>query len=134
VARQGCLGKKKEVDCLTMMGLLQGMKGDHQAAVDAFKQALGNEQADAEAQKALHFEIGSSWEAMGNGGKALFHFQKVAKSEAKYRDVSTIVERLSATAKVEDDSAAPKAVGLKGGAKGSTVNAPDAKTRKVGYV
>ena len=28
VARQGCVGKKKEVDCLTMMAMLQGMKGD----------------------------------------------------------------------------------------------------------
>jgi hypothetical protein len=42
VARQGCQGLPKEVDCLTMVALLQGMKADWPRAVAAYRDALAS--------------------------------------------------------------------------------------------
>ncbi len=155
VARQGCVGKKKEVDCLTMIGLLHTMKGDHAAAVESFKEALGSEHSTGEVLKALEFELGAVQEAMGDNGRALYHFQKVAKLDPGYREVSAIVARLSAVTRPVEDPVLPKPRGP-GGSNGANgggggrpgpggkpgpgggVSGPDLKppekSRKVGYV
>ncbi|MBX5482723.1 MAG: tetratricopeptide repeat protein [Myxococcaceae bacterium] len=154
VARQGCVGKKKELDCLTMMGMLQIMKGDAAAAVECFKQALGSEHATQEAGKALRFELALAWDAAGNPGKALFHFQAVQKADPKFRDVAEQVKRLAGVTPEPDDFPAPGANGApKNGAYAAAKNGaatgrpgaavatgpqqpakPGAKPGKVGYV
>ncbi len=108
VARQGCLGKKKEIDCLTMIALLQKGQGDAAGAIESYKRALMSEHAIGETEKALEFELGVAWEGVGNPGKALYHYARVAKLDAQYRDVATIVSRLSLTAEPEPDPLPPK--------------------------
>ncbi len=141
VARQGCLKKKKEVDCLTMIAMLQSMKGEHPAAVETLKQALLSEHATGDVLKAIEFELGAAWESNGSPGKALFHFQKVAKLDPKFRDASAMVVRLAAVTKPEDDPLPkPGSNGVHGGGRGPgkpEAGVPDAtgqKSRKVGYV
>ncbi|HEY0095723.1 MAG TPA: hypothetical protein VGB96_15440, partial [Archangium sp.] len=139
VAREGCLGKKRELDCLTMTGMLQFQKGDARAAVGTFKQALASEHAIGEVPKALGFELAMAYEAVGEEGKALYHFQRVAGLDAKFRDVTAHVERLSATTSPVSDPL-PTATSRSGGAAGTGSRAPvaapppAAKPRKVGYV
>jgi pilus assembly protein FimV len=133
VARQGCLGKKKEVDCLTMMGLMQVMKGEPAAAVDSFKEALRSELVTADIRQGLQFELGAAHEAAGNPGKALWWYQQVAERDGKFRDVSAIVARLSNSAGPEEDGPPKIGKGGKGGG-GSSGTGTSAKTRKVGYV
>ncbi|MCI0569345.1 MAG: hypothetical protein L0Y66_01205, partial [Myxococcaceae bacterium] len=132
VARKGCVGKKKEVDCLTMVGLLQRDRGEHGAAVAAFKDALVTEHATGETQKALLFELATTWEAMGRPGKALFHFQRVAQADGAYREVAGIVSRLTLVTAPEPDEL-PRKPGT-----GSPVSPPRPggapSARKVGYV
>jgi tetratricopeptide (TPR) repeat protein len=113
VARQGCLGKKKEIDCLTMTGLLQVMKGDNGAAVDAFRLALTSEHVNADSEKALRYELGCAHEANGSLGRALFQFNKVSSLDAKYRDVVNLVGRLSSSTEPEDDPLPAKAKAAK---------------------
>jgi pilus assembly protein FimV len=48
VARQGCVGTKRELDCITMIGMLHGGRGDHAAAVKVFKEGLASEHATGE--------------------------------------------------------------------------------------
>jgi pilus assembly protein FimV len=135
VAREGCAGKKREVDCLTMIGMLQSQKGDAAAAVDTFKQALASEHATGEASKALGFELAMAYEALGEPGKALYHFQRVAASDARYRDVSGYVARLSATTEPEDDPLPRPGGSPTAGARMPVPAAAGAqKPRKVGYV
>ncbi|MBI3180851.1 MAG: tetratricopeptide repeat protein [Myxococcales bacterium] len=154
VARQGCAGKKKEVDCLTMIGLLQLSKGDAKAAIDSFKQGLTSEHATGEVEKALRYELGTAHEQAGSPGRALFHFQKVHKLDPKYRDVANLVSRLSSSTKPEDDPLPPRKPGGPNGANGAPTKSgpsggpsgrgdpsgasakpPDpSKARKVGYV
>ncbi|MGZ3458479.1 MAG: tetratricopeptide repeat protein, partial [Archangium sp.] len=149
VAREGCLGKKREVDCLTMIGLLQAQKGEADAAVSTFKQALASEHATGEVAKALGFELALAHEAVGDAGKALYHYQRVAALDPTFREVSGHVQRLAAiTSPVADPL--PAAGGPKPGSNGASqpsgrvpvpaapaapaAAAGAAKPRKVGYV
>jgi tetratricopeptide (TPR) repeat protein len=142
VAREGCMGKKREVDCLTMTGLLQAQKGDAVAAVGTFKQALASEHATGEVAKAIGFELALAHEAVGDAGKALYHYQRVAALDPKFREVSSHVQRLAATTSAVEDPplAAPR--GANGAASaGARMPVPAApptaaanKPRKVGYV
>jgi pilus assembly protein FimV len=138
VARKGCMGTKRELDCITMIGMLHGMRGEHAEAVKAFKEGLASEHSKDDVAKALGFELALAYEAMGENGKALYHYQRVAKADPKYRDVSAQVERLAAEVSPEDDPiAAPKGKPPGGGgsppaAAAASAGAP--KARKVGYV
>ena len=107
VARQGSVGKKKEIDCLTMIGILNVTKGEHLTAIDAFKVAAHSPHVTAETLKALHYEIGLAWEAMGESGKALHHFLEVADKDAHFRDVSSLVSRLTSSTKPQSDDLTP---------------------------
>lgn len=143
VAREGCLGKKKEIDCLSMIGLLALQKGDGAEAVSAFQEALANEFAKGEAAKGILYELAVAHEAAGSPGKALFCFQQVAQQDASFRDVTAQVDRLAG-------QTSPEAVDLPLGPRGKpptnppgapaaarpTSAAPAAppKSRKVGYL
>ncbi len=127
VARQGCLGKKKEIDCLAMQAALQGMKGDFSAAVESLKTALQSEHASGETEKAVRYELGAMYEQAGEQGKALSQFMKVSDLDGAYRDVAAMVERLSQVASPEEDDPPPPPRGG-GGAKGK------GGSRKVGYL
>jgi tetratricopeptide (TPR) repeat protein len=125
VARQGCAGTKRELDCITMMGMLQLLRGDAGAAVDAFREGMSSPHATGEAAKALGFELAAAYEAQGEHGKALFHYQRVAAVDPKYRDVSSQVNRLAASVEPEDDAAVlPPPMPAAGAS----------KARKVGYL
>lgn len=146
VARQGSAGGKRELDCITMMGMLQLLRGDASAAVEAFREGLGNPHATGEAAKALGFELAAAYEAQGEAGKALFHYQRVAAMDGKYRDVAGHVSRLAASvAPVEDPLPTPSGNGAQAtssppapaGAAAPTTPIPAAgasKARKVGYL
>ena len=124
IARNGSLGQKKELDCLTMVGMLELMRGDAQAAVDAYRAALQSEFATGPTEVALLFELGTSLEALGEPGKALSYFQRAQAKDPGFRDVGAQVARLSAIAVPEADplDAPPGPAG-----------AP-ARSRKVGYL
>ncbi len=134
-----------------MLGLLHAGRGEYEKAVEVLKEALASEHAVGEPLKALSFELGTTYEAMGEKGKALYHFKKVAQADPKYRDVSSIVQRLEAEASPEEDPLPPRkpkgppngsnGVKASGGAKPGTGAVPQAakpgeagKARKVGYV
>ncbi|RKG67314.1 tetratricopeptide repeat protein [Corallococcus sp. CA054B] len=130
VARQGCVGTPRELDCLTMIGMLHTLRGKPEESVAVFKEGLSNVLATGEVAKALGFELASAYDALNEQGKALFHFQRVAAMDAKYRDVGSQVTRLSAMTAPEEDPL-PRA------GKGPATPVPAAgvpKARKVGYV
>lgn len=127
IARKGCVGKKKEVDCLTMAGLLQVMKGDYPMAIDAFLQALTSEHATGEVERATRFELAQAYEGAGQAGRALSQYLKVQAQDPGYRDVGSHVDRLSAIAVPEEDPQPPTG----GGGPKKPGGAP---SRKVGYV
>jgi len=138
VARQGCQGQPKEVDCLTMIGLLQGMRGEPQRAVVAFRDALQSPHA-APREVSLRYELGLAHEAAGAAGKALGQYLAVQRAEPTHRDVQDRVRRLSATARPEEDGPArPDASTARSvptrPSPAEPASPTPAKSRKVGYL
>jgi len=135
VARQACQGQPKEVDCLTMIGLLQAMRGDPQGSVSAFRDALASPHAGAR-EVSLRYELGLAHEAAGTAGKALGQYLAVQKAEPGHRDVADRVRRLSATVRPEEDGRpVPAPAGRPAPTRPSPPEpSPTAKTRKVGYL
>jgi tetratricopeptide (TPR) repeat protein len=131
VARKGCVGKPKEIDCLTMTAMLQGMKGDWGGAVESLRQALGSQLATGDMVKALSFELGAAYEQAGEPGKALYHLQRVAKLDAAYRDVEGMVGRLATSTQPIEDPVGP---GAPAPAMAARAAAGAQKARKVGYL
>lgn len=125
VARKGCAGKRKELDCLSMIGLLQQLRGDFAGSVDAFGQALATEHATGEVEKAIRYDLAAAYEGLGKLGKALGQYLRVRHQDPSFRDVAAHVGRLEAmTAPEDEDAPGPKS----GGGKGA------GGARKVGYI
>ncbi len=109
IARKGCIGKRKEVDCLSMIGMLEVIKGDFAGAVDAFMQALASEHSRDEVEKSLRFDLGGAYEAGGQLGRALAQYLRVQRLDPHFREVHDHVERLSALVSPEEDAPTPRA-------------------------
>jgi tetratricopeptide (TPR) repeat protein len=69
-------------------------KGVPQAAVRWYEQALKLPTLDQETRTALHYELGSSYEAAGDKAAALRHFMEVYGSNIDYRDVGERIKAL----------------------------------------
>ena len=69
-------------------------KGVPEAAVRWYEQALKLPNIDAESSTALHYELGSSYEAAQDKTAALNHFLQVYGSNIDYRDVSERIKAL----------------------------------------
>ncbi len=127
IARKGCLGKRKEIDCLSMIGMLQVARGEVTSAIDAYQQGLASDHARGEVEKSLRYELAVAYEAANMPGKALNQFLKVQAIDGNYRSVAEAVSRLSAITVPEDDAPPPPKPPA-GGAP------PRGGARKVGYV
>jgi len=134
VARQGCQGRPKELDCLTMIGMLEGMRGDWGKAVSAYRDALGTAHA-AEREVSLRYDLGQAYESAGAPGKALSEYLAVQRAEPNHRDVVARVERLAATVSPEPNGSSRAAASRPIPPSGAEPAAPPAaKSRKVGYL
>jgi len=87
-------GRKKELDCLTMIGLCRMAQGLPSQAVEVFRRALGSDGLGIESAKALHLELGLAFEAAGDPQAALSTFQKIVRIDPGYREVAAAVARL----------------------------------------
>jgi pilus assembly protein FimV len=134
VARQGCQGRPKELDCFAMIGMLHGMRGDWGKAVSAYRDALGTAHA-ADREVSLRYDLAQAYESAGAPGKALFEYLAVQRSDPNHRDVSARVERLAATVSPEPNGSSRPAPTRPVPPAGPEPAAPaPAKTRKVGYL
>jgi tetratricopeptide (TPR) repeat protein len=131
VARKGCIGKRKELDCLTMIALLEGMRGDWGKAVDAYRQALASEHAVGPTLIALRYDLGAAYESAGAPGRALHQYLKVAEQDPDHRDVKRLVAKLSSVTEPEDDGPSPPRAGPSATPDGTNAGS---RSRKVGYL
>ncbi len=78
--------RRKEVDCVSMIGLCRMQQGQATEAVKAFRRALGSDFLTKDAAKAIHYELADAYEAAGEREAALYYFHRVAKADATFRD------------------------------------------------
>ncbi len=131
VARKGCPGKQKELDCLAMVSMIQSMRGNSDGAIAALVEALNLSQLQADNEKGLRYDLAQRLEEAGKLGKALGQFLRVQTLDPRYRDVDQQVSRLSAARvspeSLEGPQTAPTGVAAAGR------NAAQ-KGRKVGFI
>jgi SAM-dependent methyltransferase len=72
ICRQILVREPTHVQSLNLLGLMAQASGDHRVAVKMFAKAI----AADEVNDACHYNIGNSYQALGNRAKAIAHFSK----------------------------------------------------------
>ena len=86
--------RRREVDCLTMIGLCRMAREEPKEAVAAYRRALGSEFLTKDSAKAIHYELASAYEASAQPEVALHYLQRVLRSDPAYRDAAMRVRAL----------------------------------------
>ncbi|MFT3695490.1 MAG: tetratricopeptide repeat protein [Kofleriaceae bacterium] len=94
----------REAQCRVMLGMCQREQGNPQEAIHQFKQGLHANPSDREALS-LYYEIGVTYESIGDVGEALYYFEAVTKRDPKFADAGVRADqiRASGTAAQPDD-------------------------------
>ena len=83
----------REVQCRVMIGMCMRDMGNPSEAIQQFKQALHAQPSERERQS-LYYEIGITYEAIGDDAEALYYFEMVLKRDPGFADASLRAERL----------------------------------------
>ena len=72
ICRQILAREPAHVQSLNLLGLMAQESGDHRGAVKMFAKAIASDEVNA----ACHYNVGNSYQALGNRAKAIAHFSK----------------------------------------------------------
>jgi pilus assembly protein FimV len=85
----------REVQCRVMIGMCLREMGNQTDAIHQFKQGLHAEPTERERQS-LYYEIGVTYEAIGDDSESLYYFEMVMKRDPGFADAAVRAERLRA--------------------------------------
>ncbi len=85
----------REVGCRVMIGMCLRDQGNPTEAINQFKAGLHAEPTDRERQS-IYYEIGNTYESIGDVGEALYYFEIVAKRDPNFADAGQRVQQLRA--------------------------------------
>ncbi|HUS33291.1 MAG TPA: tetratricopeptide repeat protein, partial [Kofleriaceae bacterium] len=83
----------REIQCRVMIGVCFREQGNPNEAIQHFKQGLHANGSDRE-RLSLYYEIGVTYEAMGDYGEALYYFEAVVKRDPHFADAAQRAESL----------------------------------------
>jgi tetratricopeptide (TPR) repeat protein len=85
----------RECMCFAMIGLVYLEQSQLDRAAEAYVRALSAAQKTVEQEMNLYYDLGNVYEMKGKNQDALYYFQKVARRDPGYRDVTERIEHLS---------------------------------------
>ncbi|HSS00321.1 MAG TPA: tetratricopeptide repeat protein, partial [Kofleriaceae bacterium] len=85
----------REVQCRVMMGMCLREQGNPSEAIHQFKQGLHAEPTERERQS-LYYEIGITYETIGDDSEALYYLEMVLKRDPHFADAALRAEALRA--------------------------------------
>jgi hypothetical protein len=85
----------REVGCRVMIGMCLREQGNPSEAIHQFKQGLHAEPTERERQS-LYYEIGITYDAIGDPSEALYFFEMVLKRDPSFADAALRADRLRA--------------------------------------
>ena len=88
ICRQILVREPGHVQSLNLLGLMAQASGDHRAAVKMFARAIASDEVNA----ACHYNIGNSYQALGNRTKAIAHFRKALMLGMEEKAVTFILQ------------------------------------------
>jgi len=77
-----------------MIGMCQREQGNLSEAVHQFKQGLHAPSITDREKQSIYYEIGATYEAIGDAAEAVYYLEMVAKKDPSYRDVNDRVASL----------------------------------------
>ena len=83
----------RECNCFAMIGMVFLEQGQLDRASESYVRALGASNKTVEQEMNLYYDLGTVYEMKQKSQDALYYFQKVARRDPGYRDVS---ERIAA--------------------------------------
>ena len=83
---------QRECNCFAMIGMVYLEQNELELAVEAYVRALSAGDKTVEQEMNVYYDLGIVYEMKGKSQDALYYFQKIARRDPGYRDVS---ERLS---------------------------------------
>ncbi len=83
----------REVQCRVMLGMCQREQGNPQEAIHQFKQGLHANPSERE-RMSVYYEIGITYESIGDQGEALYYFEAVTKREPTFADAAQRADAL----------------------------------------
>jgi tetratricopeptide (TPR) repeat protein len=86
----------REVQCRLMIGLCQREQSNHSGAVHQFKIGLHAASVTERERQTLYYEIGVTYENMGDTSEALYYLEMVTKRDPGFLDAAARVNRLRA--------------------------------------
>jgi pilus assembly protein FimV len=86
----------REVQCRLMIGLCQREQSNHSGAVHQFKIGLHAHSVTERERQTLYYEIGVTYELMGDTSEALYYLEMVTKRDPGFLDAAARVNRLRA--------------------------------------
>lgn len=84
----------REVQCRLMIGLCHREQGNHSEAIHQFKLGLHGDRLTEAERVSMFYEIGSTYEDIGDPGEALYYFEMITKKDASFRDVTARIAGL----------------------------------------
>jgi tetratricopeptide (TPR) repeat protein len=105
----------RECNCFAMIGMIFLEQNKLDRAAEAYVRALGAQAKTVEQEMNLYYDLGNVYEMKGKSQDAIYYFQKIARRDPGYRDVS---DRLSALQPEQDAppaASSARAVGAVGG-------------------
>ena len=86
----------REVQCRLMIGLCQREQSNHSGAVHQFKIGLHAQNVTERERQTLYYEIGVTYENLGDTSEALYYLEMVTKRDPGFLDAASRVNRLRA--------------------------------------
>jgi SAM-dependent methyltransferase/tetratricopeptide (TPR) repeat protein len=88
ICRQILAREPAHVQSLNLLGLIAQASGDHRLAMKMFSKAIASDEVNA----ACHYNIGNSYQALANRGKAIAHFRKALALGMEEKAVAFILQ------------------------------------------
>ena len=88
ICRQILAREPAHVQSLNLLGLMAQASGDHRVAVKMFAKAIASDEVNA----ACHYNVGNSYQALGNRTKAAAHFSKALALGMEEKAVTFILQ------------------------------------------
>jgi tetratricopeptide (TPR) repeat protein len=94
--RSAMRSSTKQIQCLLMLGLCSAEKNLLNDAIHFYKQGLYVEGISLPEELTLYYELGQSYERLGDAREAIYYYDKVLKRDPSFRDIDKRTQALRA--------------------------------------
>src|SRR5690606_2009357 len=84
----------RECMCYAMIGMIYLEQGDVDRAAEAYVRGLAAQNKTIEQEMSLYYDLGNVYEMKNSAAEAVYYFEKIARRDPGYRDVTDRIDAL----------------------------------------